>query len=1638
MSIASRNAIQLFTYLKELSKLRTTHVRDITNQKNSQVVWFSDIPEVKHCNCIAWNLWAHDSDDRNDVWIRVRKPNLKSPPEVSDSLEQWVDEEQLANSSLEEPSLFDNITVVLEKDLESGEELTSSLELVDHPLISDAWRKYLEDDWLPWAREDRELQTTQSVYNDLYSIYQRAEALGEQFEVIVGLGCLYWRSPNSGDVLHPVLTLRARLSFDQERGIIELSAETNAPGTKLSLDMLEPSDRPSVQQEQSIELLINQLSDDPWTPGLLERTLKSIANGISPETRYTGTIKRPEHLSTAPQLHLAPALILRKRTRRSFVDFFETILEQLDPEGDVPSCISDFVQIAPDNAQWGREEQPRDNFQVPTDRDTEVYFPLPTNNEQRRIVEIAESQNGILVHGPPGTGKSHTISNLVTHFVARGKRVLVTSETNRALEVLKDKLPKEVEDLCVIWLDAGPHSSDSLERSVKTITENKNHWNPTEAGEKIVSLQQQLTDAREIIARLQHKLVACHEDATYEHANISESYKGTSAEIAKQINTERKQYQWLVDRPDSEDKPEVSSDELGAMFRSDTVMSEATKTELEMRHFPLDDLALPEELNQLTIAEHAALNHFQDTQDSREHSDFETLKNISPENRAVLSHLLHKLVSSMDAIANYNFQWVQTAAKQVAAGQDRVWSQLLDVTQDIAQTMAPQIDSVSQLQVTGLDDREPSEVRLHAQELQSHLRSGKGLGFLGLFRAKVVKQSWYLAKTVRVDGQPCNSVASLQQLIQWLDCQRHLIHLNRLWEQHMPPTSGDFSSQLAGYQDLCTPLHDVMSIHESIQELRELFSELAGLSPPRWQKRDEIMNLCKAIAAVEAESALTEARNPIDHLESQLVTFLEQPTAHPITHALLQAVHGRDPESYRQQYHEISLLTKQALEYSNTCDVRRRFFNSAPMTAAQYDATRCDDKWEPHFVNFEAAWRWATTDRWLEEVCLSDRAKELGQQLNDAQAEELDLLRDLAVERAWQHSLSQLDETKRQALIAWKQAVERIGRGTGRHADRHRRVARQKLAECRDAIPAWVMPLFQVVQTVKCQPGIFDVAIIDEASQSGPEALLLTYIADKVIVVGDDKQIKPDYPGVNRDNVTRLQQAHLGEIPHKENFGLDGSLFSLAELKYPNAVRLREHFRCMPEIIQFSNRLSYETEPLIPLRQFGSDRLEPCKATHVDGGYREGSSSNVVNIPEANKLVETIAQCVEDEKYEGMTFGVITLLGHAQASEIEKLLVQQIGVDEIERRQLRCGRPYDFQGAERDVIFLSMVDAPVDGGMVRMVRDQKTQRQYNVAASRARNQIWLFHSPTLNDLRNECFRYRLLEHCLNPSVEQTSVSGRDLNELRQLAGAARRDTTRAPEPFDSWFEVDVFLMITVRGFRVLPQHEVAGKYIDLVVEGLEGKLAVECHGDRFHGSDRFMADNQRQRQLERCGWRFVIIWASDFYRDADTALAPLWERLEKEQIHPEQKWDEERRNRTESSIAAQGASGADTSTESIRPAENGATDGTPQQPEETVVESNNGLAAAHTEPVHNNAQTRPHTAQVIQQAIIAVLNNRPNKSCTKKSITTHVLRELNINTRGNPRAEFDRRVKRNVTALKHKGLVEEYTATNKRLRLTDG
>ena len=193
--------------------------------------------------------------------------------------------------------------------------------------------------------------------------------------------------------------------------------------------------------------------------------------------------------------------------------------------------------------------------------------------------------------------------------------------------------------------------------------------------------------------------------------------------------------------------------------------------------------------------------------------------------------------------------------------------------------------------------------------------------------------------------------------------------------------------------------------------------------------------------------------------------------------------------------------------------------------------------------------------------------------------------------------------------MQYAQLVQSYGKTGGKYASKKRADMRDAMQRCRPAVPVWIMPLYRIAQTLEIDANLFDVVVIDEASQAGLEATFLQYLAPKIVVIGDDKQNSPRAVGIDQSQLQGLAKQYLHDDRYRASWeDPKRSLFDEARMRFGDLITLTEHRRCVPDIIGFSNRIAYSHEPLVPLRQFGAGRLNPIKTVHLPFGYREGDT----------------------------------------------------------------------------------------------------------------------------------------------------------------------------------------------------------------------------------------------------------------------------------------------------------------------------------------------------------------------------------------------------------------------------------------------
>lgn len=345
------------------------------------------------------------------------------------------------------------------------------------------------------------------------------------------------------------------------------------------------------------------------------------------------------------------------------------------------------------------------------------------------------------------------------------------------------------------------------------------------------------------------------------------------------------------------------------------------------------------------------------------------------------------------------------------------------------------------------------------------------------------------------------------------------------------------------------------------------------------------------------------------------------------------------------------------------------------------------------------------------------------------------------------------------------------------------------------------------------------------------------------------------------ERIKELISRFLTNQPHGSEMTPDKSIYDLARVVFAgNSVMLKEHFRCVPAIIEFSNREFYQND-IRPLRvPKANERLDPPLVdVFVKGGHRNGD----VNAGEAKAIVDEIETILTDPQFDGRSIGVVTLLGTAQAAHIHELVSERISPVDVVARKIAIGPPPVFQGRERDIMMVSMVLGPGDRSAANRA---DIHQRFNVALSRARDRMYLFRSVTETDFREDSLNGKVISHFKQPFRQ----NAKKVQALRERC--------------ESGFERDMFDELVKRGFRVEPQVACGGYRIDFVIEGR--RLAVECDGDRFHGPGQWQDDMARQRVLERAGWTFWRCFASSFVRRREAVLGDLLQTLQRLGIEP--------------------------------------------------------------------------------------------------------------------------------------------------------
>ena len=383
-----------------------------------------------------------------------------------------------------------------------------------------------------------------------------------------------------------------------------------------------------------------------------------------------------------------------------------------------------------------------------------------------------------------------------------------------------------------------------------------------------------------------------------------------------------------------------------------------------------------------------------------------------------------------------------------------------------------------------------------------------------------------------------------------------------------------------------------------------------------------------------------------------------------------------------------------------------------------------------------------------------------------------------------------------------------------------------------EAFPCWCVTTYAVSDSLPLKPGMFDVAIIDEASQCDIASCFpILFRAKRAVIVGDDKQL-PHLSFLEKAK----EQSFLSQYGIPDKYQLiwrfrTNSMFDLADYYSMNSVMLDEHFRSLPPIINFSNHEFYNDRIRVMRKDNNNEKV--LELVEVLDGKVDFDATR--NLPEIEALVKRLHEIIiEDERNNPdnpVSVGIISPF-RAQVEQLKVSVSKVLSDYMIKKHQIEIGTAHTFQGDERDIMMISW--AVADNSFTQSLMFMQKANLFNVAITRGRNKVINFISRNPRELPEGHFRNYVSFMQEYQNRAQAVMSG-EIDE----------------NIYKNSFEREVADKIRELDHKVTAGADIAGLSADLLVDD---KFVIEIDGveDKIKS---YITNMKKQAIIERSGFK---------------------------------------------------------------------------------------------------------------------------------------------------------------------------------------
>lgn len=1063
---------------------------------------------------------------------------------------------------------------------------------------------------------------------------------------------------------------------------------------------------------------------------------------------------------------------------------------------------------------------------------SDFLAPLPADSSQMAAIATADAGKDFVIIGPPGTGKSQTISNLIAHLLGKGKKVLFVSEKTAALEVVYRRLQEIGLGPFALELHSNKAGKQHVLNQLHSAWQHQSNWSAS-------SWQRKAEDLKKLRDRLNLVVGRLHK----RHCNGLTPFEAMGVRIRDADLADRVTLSW----PNAAHHNESEMSRLREAVKNLQIQAEAVGN---ISNSPFEIVATgdwtpkwkDDLLRQARSLSAATL--------TMEHECENLLGRlgISTSDRTMAR------IDALTELAGALLKSWQTQAG-FALGPDG--NEQIEALQSAAEHLNAYQKAQSMLSCRY---NPMSWRKLDGEEIGRRWREAGESWLMKrlLTQRKIFKEMKHAGAEGKPD--PKRDAATLIEL------RKHGEAIDQLHE---------CLSRFKVWHGHSTKAEDLKKLSNLGKRVRNVVDRLADDVPSLTVIRNKIKDmLLEGNDLLSPEATVGKALN--DFLRSSHKLQEACGEFESLADSSIREHLADNPKMLEVIYEAAESIIERHEELKEWCDWRRRRNQAIdqqlyPLVKAVESGTIQANEVETTFEAAYCAW-WSKSIIGEDEILLKFSTPEHISSIKKFQDID-DQFQKLTAEHIVATLLGNLPESDNVPhKSSWGLLKHEILK-----KKKHIPI-RQLMAQVPDVVttlsPCLMMSPLSVAQYLSAEQELFDVVIFDEASQITVwDAIGCLARARQAIIVGDPKQMPPTNFFARAD-----------DDPDEDIGDLESILDEISGAGIAEHT-LNLHYRSRKEsLIAFSNSRYYDNQlvtfpaPIYPDK--GVRLIRPV------GFYARGKARH--NQGEADAIVAEILCRLkhEDPEVSRQSIGVVTfnteqqtliqdLLDHARSIHRDIQWAfdpTDSGVEPVFVKNLET-----VQGDERDVILFSVTYGPDQSGHVTMnfgpLNREGGERRLNVAVSRSRQEMVVF--STLSPDR----------------IQLSRTDSRAVKDLKHFLEFAERGPTSLGAAvqgslgdFESPFETAVARALRDRGWQVHPQVGVSAYRIDLGIVHPDAEGAylagVECDGAMYHSSAFARErDKIRQEVLEGLGWTLFRVWSTDWWMNKAKALQSLHDSL---------------------------------------------------------------------------------------------------------------------------------------------------------------